>query len=309
MAEKVGYIFPGQGAQEVGMGEDVCRKYDCAREVFARASELSGIELQEVCFAGPAERLNATDVSQVAILTTSMALLRAGQESGALRSEGISATGGLSLGEYTALCMAGVLEFDEAVKLVQKRGQYMQAAAEANPGTMLVLRGADEETVEDLCRQASEGEVLWPANYNCPGQIVASGTKGACGRLAELAEGRQIATIELRVAGAFHSKLMSPAGERLREALAEVELKKPKIPVVCNVSGGYYSSSEEIRENLARQVDSPIRWQRCMETMMGDGIEQYYEIGPGKVLAGLGRRISREIKVRSISGPSGFDKA
>ncbi len=309
MSEKVGYIFPGQGAQEVGMGEDVCREYDCAREVFERASELSGIELKEVCFAGPAERLNATDVSQVAILTTSMALLRAGQESGVLAGDGIFATGGLSLGEYTALCVAGVLEFDEAVKLVQKRGQYMQAAAKANPGTMLVLRGADEETVEDLCRQASDGEVLWPANYNCPGQIVASGTKGACSRLAKLAEGQKIATIELRVAGAFHSKLMSPARERLREALAEVELKEPGIPVVSNVSGGYYSSSEEIRENLARQVDSPIRWQRCMETMMGEGVEQYYEIGPGKVLAGLGRRISRKIKVRSISGPSGFDKA
>ncbi len=308
MSEKVGYIFPGQGAQEVGMGEDVCREYDCAREVFERASELSGIELKEVCFAGPAERLNATDVSQVAILTTSMALLRAGQKSGALAGDGISATGGLSLGEYTALCVAGVLEFDEAVKLVQKRGQYMQAAAKANPGTMLVLRGADEETVEDLCRQASDGEVLWPANYNCPGQIVASGTKGACSRLAKLAEGQKIATIELRVAGAFHSKLMSPARERLREALAEVELKEARIPVVCNVSGGYYSSSEEIRENLARQVDSPIRWQGRMETMMGEGVEQYYEIGPGKVLAGLGRRISRNIKVKSINDPSGFDK-
>ena len=308
MAEKVGYIFPGQGAQEIGMGQDVYQAYDCAREVFEQASDLSGIDLAEVCFKGPADRLNATDVSQVAMLTTSMALLRAGEESGALAGDGIAATGGLSLGEYTALCVAGVLEFDEAVKLVQKRGQYMQAASEANPGTMVVLRGADEQTVEDLCRQAGNGEVLWPANYNCPGQIVASGTKAACGRLAELAQQQQIASIELRVAGAFHSKLMSPARERLAEALAEVNLKEPQIPVACNVSGRYYRNSEEVRQMLARQVDNPIRWQECMETMIADGIEQYYEIGPGKVLAGLGRRISRKVKVKSINDPSGFDK-
>ena len=142
MADKIGYLFPGQGAQEIGMGQDVYQGYDCAREIFEQASDLSGIDLAEVCFKGPADRLNATDVSQVAMLTTSMALLRAGEESGALAGDGIAATGGLSLGEYTALCVAGVLEFDEAVKLVQKRGQYMQAASEANPGTMVVLRGA-----------------------------------------------------------------------------------------------------------------------------------------------------------------------
>ncbi len=292
----------------VQMGQDVYEAYDCAREVFAQASELTSIDLAKVCFEGPAEKLNATDVSQVAILTTSMALLRAGQESGVLTSEQLAATGGLSLGEYTALCAAGVLEFEEAIKLVQKRGQYMQAAAQANPGTMLVLRGSDEQTVEDLCRQASDGQVLWPANYNCPGQIVASGTKQACQRLAELAQEQQIATIELRVAGAFHSELMSPARERLAQALAQVQLKEPRIPVACNVSGRYYCNSEEVRQKLAEQVDNPIRWQKCMETMISDGIEQFYEIGPGKVLAGLGRRISREIKVKSINDPSGFDK-
>ncbi len=308
MAEKVAYIFPGQGAQVVRMGQDVCQAYDCAREIFAQASELTGMDLAKVCFEGPAERLNATDVSQVAILTTSMALLQAGQESGALAPEQLQATGGLSLGEYTALCLAGVLDFEEAIKLVQKRGQYMQAAAQENPGTMVVLRGSDEQTVENLCKEASDGQVLWPANYNCPGQIVASGTKQACQRLAELAQEQKIATVELRVAGAFHSKLMTPARERLAQALAQVELKEPRIPVACNVLGRYYRNSDEVRQMLAEQVDSPIRWQKCMETMMADDIKQYYEIGPGKVLAGLGRRISREIKVKTISDPSGFEK-
>ena len=195
MAEKVAYIFPGQGAQVVGMGQDVCQAYDCAREIFAQASELTGIDLAKLCFEGPAENLNATDVSQVAILTTSMALLRAGQESGALAPEQLQATGGLSLGEYTALCLAGVLDFEEAIKLVQKRGQYMQAAAQQNPGTMVVLRGSDEQTVENLCKEASDGQILSPANYNCPGQIVASGTKQACHRLAELAQEQKIATV------------------------------------------------------------------------------------------------------------------
>ena len=308
MAEKVAYIFPGQGAQVVGMGQDVCQAYDCARKIFAQASELTGMDLAKVCFEGPAETLNATDVSQVAILTTSMALLQAGQESGALAPEQLQATGGLSLGEYTALCLAGVLDFEQAIKLVQKRGQYMQAAAQENPGTMVVLRGSDEQTVENLCKEASDGQVLSPANYNCPGQIVASGTKQACQRLAELAQEQKIATVELRVAGAFHSKLMTPARERLAQALAQVELKEPRIPVACNVLGRYYRNSDEVRQMLAEQVDSPIRWQKCMETMMADGIKQYYEIGPGKVLAGLGRRISREIKVKIISDPSGFDK-
>ncbi len=308
MAEKVAYIFPGQGAQVVGMGQDVCQAHQCARQVFAQASELTGIDLAKVCFEGPAETLNATDVSQVAILTTSIALLRAGQESGALAPEQLQAAAGLSLGEYTALCLAGVLDFEEAIKLVQKRGQYMQAAAQQNPGTMVVLRGSDEQTVENLCKEASDGQVLSPANYNCPGQIVASGTKQACQRLAELAQEKKIATIELRVAGAFHSKLMTPARERLAQALAQVELKEPQIPVACNVLGRYYRNSDEVRQMLAEQVDSPIRWQKCMEAMMADDIKQYYEIGPGKVLAGLGRRISREIKVKTISDPSGFEK-
>ena len=308
MADKIGYLFPGQGAQEVGMGQDVYQAYPCAREVFDKASELTGIDLAQVCFNGPAERLNATDVSQVAILTTSMALLRAAREAGVLEPDKISAAGGLSLGEYTALCVAGVLDFAEAVKLVQKRGQYMQKVSNDNPGTMVVLRGADEQTVEELCRQASDGEVLSPANYNCPGQIVASGTKPACGRLIDLAQEQQIATVELRVAGAFHSALMNPASELLGQALAEVRLNEPRIPVACNVLGRYYNSSQEIRENLARQVDSPVRWQKCMETMIADGIEQYYEIGPGKVLAGLGKRISRKIKVKTVNSQTSFEK-
>jgi len=238
-----------------------------------------------------------------------MAMLQVGREQGLLDPDTISATGGLSLGEYTALCVAGVMDFAEAVKLVQKRGQYMQQAADANPGTMLVLRGADEQTVEEMCRQASDGEVLWPANYNCPGQIVVSGTKPACARLAQLAQQQQIPTIELRVAGAFHSELMTQASRRLAQALAEVKLSEPRIPVACNVTGRYYKDSQEVRENLAKQVNNPVRWQKCMEQMIADGIGQYYEIGPGKVLAGLARRISRAVKVKSVNSQASFDKA
>lgn len=308
MAHKVGYIFPGQGAQQVGMGRDVYQAHAAGRDVYNLASELTGLDLAKLCFQGPPEILDATDVSQVAILTTSMALLRVGQETGKLQPEKISATGGLSLGEYAALCVAGVLDFAKAIKLVQKRGQYMQQAADANPGTMMVLRGAEEATVRKLCRQAREGEVLSPANYNCPGQIVVSGSKPACSRLAELAEQEQIPTIELRVAGAFHSKLMSSASARLADALAEVELKEPRIPVVANVSGKYYASSHEVRESLTRQVDSPVRWQMCMETMIADSVRRFYEIGPGKILAGLARRISRKAKIICIDGQESLEK-
>lgn len=308
MAQKVGYIFPGQGAQEVGMGQDVYQSHAAAREVFDQASELTGMDLAKLCFEGPIERLNATDVSQVAILTTSMALLSVGRETGRLEPEKISAAGGLSLGEYTALCVAGALDLADGIRLVHKRGQYMQEASEANPGTMIVLRGSDEETVEKLCQQARKDEVLWPANYNCPGQIVVSGTKSACDRLGELAEEEQIPVIQLRVSGAFHSELMSSAGTRLADALAQTEFREPRIPVVANVTGRYYTSAQEIRESLTRQVDSPIRWQKCMETMIADGIDRFYEIGPGKVLAGLARRISRAAKVTVINGQASFEK-
>ncbi len=309
MNEKIGYIFPGQGAQEVGMGQDVYQSHAAAREVFILASELTGMDLAKLCFEGPIEKLSATDVSQVAILTTSVALLNVGRETGKLEPEKISAAGGLSLGEYTALCMAGALDLADGIRLVQKRGRHMQEASEANPGTMIVLRGSDKDTVEKLCRQVRGDDVLWPANYNCPGQIVVSGTKSACDRLSELADEEQIPVIQLRVAGAFHSKLMSSAGTHLAEALAQTEFRQPRIPVVANVTGKYYTSAQEIRESLARQVDSPIRWQRCMETMIADGIDRFYEIGPGKVLAGLARRISRAVKVTGISGQASFEKA
>lgn len=293
-------IFPGQGAQAVGMGRDVAAASAAARRVYDRANEVLRFDLAAVCFEGPAERLEQTDIQQPAIFATSVALWAAFRESGAPRQP-FTYFGGLSLGEYTALHVAGALGFDDALRLVQRRGQLMQHAAEATPSGMVSLVGADESSATALCDRAREGEVLVPANFNCPGQIVISGSKGACERAVSLASEFNCRAVPLAVAGAFHSPLMEPAATQFWPALQAARCTPPSARVIANVDAEYHSGAEQIRESLRRQLTQPVLWQRCVQRLMADGVDQFIEIGPGRVLTGLMRKIDRRVNIVNVS--------
>ncbi len=297
------FLFPGQGAQVVGMGADIAKASAEANEIFEKADEIVGFKLNNICFEGPAEQLSSTTISQPAIFVTSAAILevlRKNQATNVLRAD---ITAGLSLGEYTALYAAGVISFEDALTLVKKRGEAMQAAADATEGAMVSIIGLDEEKVQWLCEDASEGELLVPVNFNCPGQIVVSGSKAACKRAKELsAKYGAIKAVRLEVAGAFHTDMMSSAAEILKKALANCEIADPTdTKVIANITGQYYKSAEEIHQGLTKQLTSPILWQKCMERLLADGVEEFYEIGPGRVLTGLMKRISRKTQVINIS--------
>ena len=299
---KIAYLFPGQGSQWVGMGRDVCQSQARGREVFARADELLGFELSKVCFEGPEERLAATDISQPAIFVTSVALAEVFRNEGRGRGREPQAAAGLSLGEYTALWAAGSLSFEDGVRLTRKRGQAMQAAAQAHPSTMVSIMGLDEGQVKKICERASAAGIISPANFNCPGQIVVSGEKEACAQALQLAEEAEGKAVELKVAGAFHSPLMASAADGLARELAVTALGWPRIPVAANVTGGYHAEdAESIRSLLVRQLTSSVLWQKCMERLLADGYDEFYEIGPGRVLKGLMRKIDRKVEVESVN--------
>ena len=299
---KTAFLFPGQGAQVVGMGKDVAQTWPVADDIFQKANEIVGYDLTEVCFEGPAEKLNSTTISQPGIFVTSAAILEV------LKSESLigtpDITAGLSLGEYTALYAAGIISFADALVLVQKRGQAMQAAADASKGSMVSIIGLDEDKIAQLCSKAAQGELLKAANFNCPGQIVITGTVSACQRAAEMAEefGAMKAII-LEVAGAFHSEMMNPAAQALAEAIKQANIAEiGNVNVIANINAEYYSDSAQISQGLIKQLTQPILWQKCMERLLADGVEKFYEIGPGRVLTGLMRRINRKTRVINISG-------
>ena len=294
-------IFPGQGSQEVGMGKDVADAHAVAAETFAQADEALGFELSKLCFEGPADRLNATDIQQPAIFTASVAIFRAASDSGFFKPGQFFAMGGLSLGEYTALHLAGSMPFDVALRLVQRRGQLMQQACEASPSSMVSLMGLDEAQALALCERVADKGPLGPANFNCPGQIVVSGAKAACQAVVGLAEEVGGRAIPLDVAGAFHSELMRPAAEALRETLKQTEFKKPEVRVIANVDAAYHDGPDEIRESLYRQVFNPVRWQACVERLAADGGTHFFEVGPKRVLTGLMRKIDRNLKATNVS--------
>lgn len=298
---KTAIIFPGQGAQAVGMGKDMAEASDAARAVFEQADRILGFKLSAVCFEGPADRLNATDISQPAIFTTSVAIWRALEAGGVTRSWRPSAMAGLSLGEYTALHVAGWLDFEAGLRLVAERGRLMQAAAEAQPGGMVSIIGLETPEVADLCVAAGQGEVLSPANFNCPGQIVVSGTAAACGRAVEEAARRGGRAVPLTVAGAFHSALMEPATEGLRAALASAKIRRGRMGVVSNVSADYHADSDAVRDLLREQVAQPIRWQASMERLVAEGFDRFIEVGPGRTLTGLMRKIDRSVRAINVS--------
>jgi [acyl-carrier-protein] S-malonyltransferase len=298
---KTAVVFPGQGAQQVGMGADLVAASPRAARIFAQAGEILGFDVQRLCAEGPAERLESTDVQQAAILVTSVACLEAWRELGETDIDRTAlATAGLSLGEYTALYFAGSLSFRDAVRLVRRRGELMQQAAEASPSGMVSLIGADEAKAKSLCSAAAEGEVLVAANLNCPGQIVLSGAKSACARAAARAEEFGMKAVPLKVAGAFHSPFMQPAADGLSKVLAEVEIRPPRIPVLSNVTAAPHADPASIRRSLTEQLTKPVRWQGCMEYLLGHGFDTFVEVGPSRVLSGLMRKINRQARTVSV---------
>ncbi len=299
-------IFPGQGAQLVGMGRDVAEAHPVAAETFAQADEVLEFKLSKLCFEGPAERLNATDIQQPAIFTTSVALFRAGLDAGCFTADSFAAMGGLSLGEYTALHLAGALSFADALRLVARRGQLMQQACEASTGGMVSLLGLDEEQALKLCERVADKGNVRPANFNCPGQIVISGDKTACEAAVELAGEFKTRAIPLPVAGAFHSELMRPAAEGLRPELEQAAFQTTKTRVIANVDAEYHTDPAAIRDSLYRQVLNPVRWQACIERMVADGCDEFWEIGPNRHLTGMMRKINRKMKTINVSTAEGL---
>lgn len=292
------WLFPGQGTQQVGMGKELYAASAAAREVWERADAALGFSLKNLCFEGPEAELTLTKHAQPAIVTTSIAALAAIRE--AVPSLALPACGaGHSLGEYSALVASGALGFEDAVRLVHLRGQAMQEAVPAGLGGMAAIMGGDAAAVETLCRDAAEGEVVSPANFNAPGQIVISGHKTAVARAAALAGERKLKAIVLNVSAPFHCSLMAPAAARMRTALATVAAGTLTFPVLANVDAKPNQDAARVAELLVRQVDSPVQWEQTILTMAEAGVTRALEIGPGKVLAGLAKRIDKRVSVLS----------
>ena len=296
-------LCPGQGAQTVGMGRAWYEASKTARQTFEEADEVLGEALTEIVFQGPADRLNRTDIAQPAIYVCSVACHRGLTEGGDGWSP--AAAAGLSLGEYTALHLAGTFDFVCGLQLVARRGQLMQEAAAATESGMVALIGADPETAAEVCREAGGGEVLVCANYNAPGQIVLSGHAGACERAVAAAAGRGVQARPLPVAGAFHSPLMQPAADAMAEALGVVELCPPEVPVFSNVTGRPHDPQdmELLKNRLVQQIVSPVRWSETCQRLAGSDRIDCHELAPGNVLRGLMRRIDRTVKVTNHDQP------
>ncbi len=297
------FIFPGQGAQAVGMGADVAAEFPVAAEVFGAANDILGFDLRRLCFEGPAEQLNTTTISQPAIFTVSAAILEAFRSELGPDRFVADVTAGLSLGEYTALYAAGVLAFEDALRLVHKRGQAMQAAADASEGAMVSILGLDEDKTRQACERARQGELLEPVNFNCPGQIVVSGAIGPCERVGPISlELGAMKAIRLEVAGAFHTEMMKPAADALRQALQTCPIvDRTAVRTIANINATYYDGRQAVIDGLTAQLTRPILWHKCMETLLADGVETFYEIGPGRVLTGLMKRINRKANVINVS--------
>jgi len=304
MTEPTILLCPGQGAQHVGMGRVWAERSRAAEGVFDTADAVLGFGLSDVCFGGPEDRIHRTDIAQPALYTAAVASVRGLIEQGRLSEPDIVAAAGLSLGEYTALHLADVFCFEDGLRLVQQRGTFMQEAAEASGGSMVALIGADEAQATALCDEARGADVLAPANFNCPGQIVISGSAAACQRSLAVAERMSLRATALTVAGAFHSPLMQPAADRMADALDAVPFASPRIPVLSNVTGDPHGSdTARIKQLLVEQITRPVRWDSNVRWLLAHVKGRYIEAAPGKVLGGLMRRIDRNTKVESAAEP------
>lgn len=299
---RIAFLFPGQGAQHIGMGQQVSQQYPAAAALFARASEILGYDLASVCANGPSEKLNSTAISQPAIFVTSLACLEKVKAEMPDLAGRCEMTAGLSLGEYTALVFAGAMTFEDGLRVVKQRGEAMQAAADATPSGMASILMIPPEQVQQICEQAaSEAGTVQIANFLCPGNLVVSGTLAGVNRAVELAEAANAKVVRLSVAGAFHTEIMQPADQKLAVALAGVTIQSPRIPVISNVDVASHSDPDEIRDILVRQVLNPVRWEDDIKAMLAAGIDEFYEIGPGRVLTSLMKRINRKIPCTVIN--------
>jgi len=293
---KVAYVFPGQGAQWVGMGRDLYHNFDSAKAVFEQADEALGFPISQLCFEGPEDELRQTINAQPAIVTISFACLEATRSMNAGLPPA-SFVAGHSLGEYTALAAAGVLDFATTVYLARERGRLMHEAGQITPGGMVAIIGLDEPALADVCEQTG----THIANINCPGQIVISGAEDNLNQATDLAKARgAYRAIPLQVSGAFHTTLMQPAVDGMAEIIATLSFAEPAIPIIGNTTAQPLTTAESIKQELLEQLCNCIQWQRSVEYMAGDGVSTFIELGPGKVLAGLIKRIDKNVKILNI---------
>jgi [acyl-carrier-protein] S-malonyltransferase len=304
---KLAFIFPGQGSQFVGMGKDIYDACPIAKNIFDKADDILGFSISSLCFEGPEDKLKLTENTQPAILTTSIALLKLLQEKIDINPVYVA---GHSLGEYTALVCAGALSFEDAVLSVNKRGQYMQSAVPLGVGTMAAIIKTSEDVVQEMCDQVSrEGHIVINANINCPGQYVISGHTEAVKEVMVLAKAKRAMAIPLAVSAPFHSSLMKKAADDLKEWLDGITFDDLKVPLVNNADVEILRSGTEARASLIRQMQASVKWEASMRKLIGMGVNTFVEIGPGKVLAGMMKRIDREVKVISVSDVTTLESA
>ncbi len=301
---KIAVVFPGQGSQNVGMGRDFYDRYPRARGVFEEADRALKRPLSKLCFEGPQEELQLTENTQPGLLTVSIAIWSLLNE--VLQPDFVA---GHSLGEYTALTAAGALRFSDAVRLVRRRGEFMQQAVPVGQGAMLAVLGAEPEKVEALCNEAAQGQILSPANFNCPGQIVIAGHSEAIRRAAEMAQAMGIKrTIPLAVSAPFHCALMKPAQENMMPVIQEQTFYPLKFPLVTNVDASVAQLPERVRDALIRQIPNPVLWWQSIDLLIREGVNTFIEVGAGKVLTGMIRKVSRDVQTFNVENVDDYEQ-